>query len=392
MSKGLSVPIPCARISYGKKDISTDLAPYLLGLTFVDHLSGESDELDLRLEDADGRWRGPWYPGKGDSLTLEIGYEGGPMLPCGTLEIDEINWSFPPDEVGIRALGTGISIPSRTRKSQGYEKTNLASVVRAVAGRLGLTPAGEVADIPIDRVTQYQETDLAFLKRLAEEYGHTFKIAGSRCIFQHKDGIVAADSVKTLEVQDCTGGSARDKLKDIPSKVRVKKQDAASKSLKVYGQTSDGKLAVVGTNEAERQKKGQESRKTSGDELKICGRGTQAQLAAKGKAALADAELSRVAITLTLYGDPTLTAGLSVDLGSSFGAFGGKYLIKRASHTITRDGGYVTEIELCKSGAAGTANDKKAKGKTTGNALKVYGQNADGKLAVVGTSVQEQKK
>lgn len=355
---GVAVPVPVARIRYGKKDISADLAPYLLEATFVDHLSGESDELELRLEDTDGRWRGPWYPGKGDSLTAEIGYEGEKLLPCGSFEIDEIHWSFPPDEVSIRALGTGISIPSRTRRSQGYEKTTLGAVARAVAGRLGLTPAGEVADIPIDRVTQYQETDLAFLKRLASEYGHTFKISGRRCIFQRKDSVLAADAIKTLEITDCAGGSARDKLKDIPSKVKVKRQDTASKSLKVYGQASDGSLAVVGSNEAQRKKKGQASRTVSGDELKISGRGGQAQLEAKGKAALREAELSRVAVMLTLYGDPALTAGLSVDLGKSFGVLGGKYLVKEARHSISRDGGYVTQIELCKSGQAGSAKDK----------------------------------
>ena len=131
---------------------------------YVDHLSGESDELEVRLEDVDGRWRGPWYPGKGDKLRAEIGYAGEKFLPCGEFEIDEIGWSFPPDEVSIRALATGISTPSRTRKSKGYEKTTLAAVIRAVAKRLGLTPAGEVADIPIDRVTQYQESNLAFLE------------------------------------------------------------------------------------------------------------------------------------------------------------------------------------------------------------------------------------
>ncbi|WP_303236882.1 phage late control D family protein [uncultured Bilophila sp.] len=357
----LSAPVPCplVRLTYERKDISSDIAPYLVECSYVDHLSGESDELEVRLEDADGRWRGPWYPGKGDKLKAEIGYAGEKFLPCGEFEIDEIGWSFPPDEVSIRALATGISTPSRTRKSRGYEKTTLAAVIRAVAKRLGLTPAGEVADIPIDRVTQYQESDLAFLKRLAGEYGHAFKVCGKKLIFQHKNGVLAAKSVKTLEVTDCTGGNGRDKLKDIPAKVKVKKQDAGKKALKVYGKASDGSLAVVGTTETAQKKRGRKTKKTSSDELKITGRGSQAQLAAKGDAALRDAELERVRVSLTLYGDPELTAGLSVDLGESFGAFSGKYLIMQARHEISRDAGYRTELDLARTGNA-EKKEKKA--------------------------------
>ena len=229
MSGPVEVPVPQARIIYEGKDISADISPYLLSVGYTDRLSGESDELELRLEDTDGRWRGDWYPGKGDSLTVSIGYAGQEPVSCGSFEIDEIELSFPPDEVSIRALATGISVSCRTRKSKGYEKTTLAGVVRVVCGRLGLTPAGEVADIPLDRVTQYQESDLAFLTRLAGEYGHTFKISGKKMIFQRKDSVLTADSARTFKREDVTSCSFRDKLKDIPQKVKIKKQEPQKK-------------------------------------------------------------------------------------------------------------------------------------------------------------------
>lgn len=349
MSAG--VPAPQARIVYEGKDISADISPYLLGVSYTDKLSGESDELELRLEDTDGRWRGDWYPGKGDSLTVSIGYAGRELVSCGSFEIDEIELSFPPDEVSIRALATGISVSCRTRKSNGYEKTTLAGVVRVVCGRMGLTPAGEVADIPIDRVTQYQESDLAFLTRLAGEYGHTFKISGKKMIFQRRDGVLAADSVRTFKREDVTSCSFRDKLKDIPSKVKIKKQDAGTKALKVYGKGGDDSLAVVGTTEQARKQRGRASKTASGDELRIIGRGSQAQLVAKGDAALQDAELERCQAELSLVGDPSLRAGVSVELGKDFGAPAGKYLVTCSRHDMGRDG-YVTTLTLSRT--AGT--------------------------------------
>lgn len=88
------VPAPQARIIYEGKDISADISPYLLSVGYTDRLSGESDELELRLEDTDGRWRGDWYPGKGDSLAVSIGYAGQELVSCGSFEIDEIELSF----------------------------------------------------------------------------------------------------------------------------------------------------------------------------------------------------------------------------------------------------------------------------------------------------------
>lgn len=355
VSPSVDVPMPQARILYGQKDISSDISPYLISVSYTDRLSGESDELELRLEDTDGRWRGDWYPGKGDALTVSIGYAGQELVSCGSFEIDEIELSFPPDEVSIRALATGISVSCRTRKSKGYEKTTLAGVVRVVCGRLGLTPAGEVADIPIDRVTQYQESDLAFLTRLAGEYGHTFKISGKKMIFQRKDGVLAAESVRTFKREDVTSCSFRDKLKDIPKKVKIKKQDAGKKTLKVYGKGSDDTLAVVGTTTAAQKKRGKKSNTASGDELRIVGRGSQVQLEAKGNAALQDAELERCHAELALFGDPSLRAGVSVTLGEDFGAPAGKYLVTCSRHEISREG-YATTLTLART----AAGEKKA--------------------------------
>ena len=351
MIGAVDVPAPQARIVYEGKDISADISPYLVSVGYTDKLSGESDELELRLEDTDGRWRGDWYPGKGDSLAVSIGYAGQELVACGSFEIDEIELSFPPDEVSIRALATGITVSCRTRKSKGYEKTTLAGVVRVVCGRLGLTPAGEVADIPIDRVTQYHESDLAFLTRLAGEYGHTFKISGKKMIFQRRDGVLAAESVRTFKREDVSSCRFRDKLKDIPSKVKIKKQDAGKKGLKVYGKGSDDSLAVVGTTaQAQKKRKKKEAKTSSGDELRIVGRGSQAQLEAKGNAALQDAELERCQAELSLFGDPSLRAGVSVTLGEDFGAPAGKYLVTCSRHEISRSG-YVTTLTLSRTAA-----------------------------------------
>ena len=50
------VPHPVFMLSYGQKNITNDITPYVLSVTYTDYLSGQSDELEVELEDADGRW------------------------------------------------------------------------------------------------------------------------------------------------------------------------------------------------------------------------------------------------------------------------------------------------------------------------------------------------
>lgn len=129
------VPRPVFRLSYEQKDISSDVTPYVRSVTYTDYLQGQSDELEVELEDADGRWIGAWYPGMGDKLTLRIGYDGEPLLPCGSFEIDEIGFGGAPSIVTIRGLSTGVTVPVRTKEHKPYENTTpKASLVFSKSG------------------------------------------------------------------------------------------------------------------------------------------------------------------------------------------------------------------------------------------------------------------
>lgn len=47
-------------------DISQDIAPFLISVTYDDNRSGEADSIAVELEDRDGRFRGDWFPKKLD--------------------------------------------------------------------------------------------------------------------------------------------------------------------------------------------------------------------------------------------------------------------------------------------------------------------------------------
>ena len=208
-SKGLDgggsthpVTMPDFVLSYEDKDITADVAPYLISFSYTDYLEGQSDELQVEFEDTDGRWLRNWYPEQGDALSLGLGDQFTGLVSFGKFEIAEIEYNHPPSTVSLKALSTGITKSSRTLRGKAYENTTLASIVRQVAGRLKLEVTGTVKNIPIKRVTQYQERDIEFLARLAQEYGHSFKIVGNKLVFTDNAELKQRPAVAVLLPED----------------------------------------------------------------------------------------------------------------------------------------------------------------------------------------------
>ena len=321
-------------LSYEQKDITADIAPYLISLSYTDYLGEQSDELQVDFEDVDGRWLRSWYPEQGDALALSLGDQFTGLVSLGSFEIAEIEYSHPPSVVSLKALSTGITKANRTLQPRAYEKTTLAKIVRTVAGRLKLKPTGHVRDIAIARVTQYQERDIEFLTRLAKQYGHTFKIVGDKLVFTDNAKLAEQEPVAVLLPEDMLRVRLRDLIKGVPDKAVVTGYDPKTK--KAYaGERKSKKLRPKA------------KRATSGDTLKIIpNKGeSQAQTDARADAALAAAQEEQCAGNITLFGNAKLVAGQIVELKNS-GKFSGRYLVKQARHEYRRSSGYTTELEV----------------------------------------------
>src|SRR5690606_2336892 len=125
-------------------------------------------------EDIPGRWRAGWWPSEGDRLTVQMGLEGSPLLDAGNFSVVDVEARGAPDTVTINALAAPKSAAMRTPYERGFDDTNLQSLVQLMADELDLTVLGDVAPLALIRVTQHNETNLAFLRRLARDYGYAF--------------------------------------------------------------------------------------------------------------------------------------------------------------------------------------------------------------------------
>jgi len=140
-------------VTYEGRNITAELLPMITALTFTDKLKGEADEVVIDMHDIDGVWKNTWYPAKGDRLEVGIGYEGEPLLDCGKFQVDEIEFSGPPDTVQLRALSMAVNSTLRTKRSSAHEGIPLREIAQTIADRNGLeivdgtvrTDAGAVA-------------------------------------------------------------------------------------------------------------------------------------------------------------------------------------------------------------------------------------------------------
>lgn len=334
----LTVSQPDFQLFYGKSNITTDVKPYLKELTYTDYLADQSDELQVTFEDIEGKWIRNWFPTQGDELRLLLGYVGAPLINLGAFEIDEIEWSHDRQSgtvVTLRALSTGFNKANRTLKPKAYENTTLAAIVRDVAKRLKLNVTGTVENIPIKRVTQYQERDVEFLTRLAHEYNHSFKIVGKTLVFTTMQSLEQRAAVATLDLTQTLAIRLRDRIKDAVKKVEVAGFDVnEKKTLKASQETK-----------SKRPRKKQ-AKASNEDTLKVVTRGeSQEQINARADAALHQQNDEQQAGDITVIGDPKLVAGNTIML-AQMGMFSGKYLIKSAHHSFSRSNGYTTSLEI----------------------------------------------
>ncbi|NTU68922.1 MAG: Cro/Cl family transcriptional regulator [Chlorobiaceae bacterium] len=322
-------------LEYSGKDISANIAPYILDITYNDVLQGESDDVEINLTDADHRWKNGWFPQKGDEIVLSIGYEGAALVKCGTYQVDEVEINGPPDTVSLRALSAGVTESLRTKNTVAYENKTLGEIASGIAKKHGLTLIGIISEAKRlrrpRRITQRTETDLEFLKRLGEIEGVIFTIKDKQLVWHDQDELDAANAITVINRTDMIRYTFRAKTDEVYKACQVSYHDPKTKKLVTHTEKATGV--------------------TTGDTLKLterCEGKTDAIL--KAKAALRDRNGRQVEGAVTVSGAPRLAAGGNVDI-KGIGVLDGSYQIQKARHMMTRSGGYTTEVELSTNSA-----------------------------------------
>ncbi|WP_456436930.1 phage late control D family protein [Desulfurobacterium sp.] len=327
------IRIPVWNMLWNGKNVTDYLTPYVLSVTYEDVYHGESDTIEITIENRDLRWLQSWYPEKGDTVVLNIGYKGEPHLPCGEFEIDEIEFSgsrTSGDTVHLRGIATQFKKSIREKRTIAYENTTLSKIVKLIAERNGMNAVIELdADPTFKRIDQKQKADLTFLRELAEKYNASVKVQGNTVYFISNDRLKDRKPALTIERKDVISYSLRDKTHNIYKGIIIAYHDPKTKKLLKYKEDWTGYKA--GADYLKINEKVE-----SLEEAKIRARAERHKYDSKEKTG-----------RITMPGNSQIMAGLVVAL-NGFGLMNGNWLIERTRHTISRAGGWIVEMEVRK--------------------------------------------
>lgn len=324
------IPRPAVKIVYKTGSEDVNISKYLETLTYKDYEKDQSDELELRIKDSDNIFLNNLYPRKGAKISAKIGYTGDQLLNCGIFTVDEISTEDSDNGVYItlRALAASINAPLRERNTRYFIDKTLVQIAKWIGALHGYTVGGSEGFIKLPRVDQYKETDLAFLRRIAEEHGYIFKLTDTVITFIKAENLEESKPLSTLKKSDISYLTLND--------TSAKTYNACS--VKYYSPKKGKYLSVTVKGTKEDVK-----RETMKLDVKCQ---TKEEAIARANAALKKGQ-STIEGDITLKrGNRYCIAGANFNL-TEYGVLNGKYHIKSSTHTISADN-YETSCEVIK--------------------------------------------
>ena len=126
-------------INFGGADVTQDIKPYLLSVTYTDNEEDAADDLQIRIQDRDDVWLQSWLEEviqaaaaaklKISAVIKPENWGNDATLPTGDFELDSVAPSGPPAAIVIKGTSLPFSTPIRqTKKSKAWESYNLSGI------------------------------------------------------------------------------------------------------------------------------------------------------------------------------------------------------------------------------------------------------------------------
>lgn len=330
---------PEFRVVANTVDITNTISDRLVGITLTDEAGIQSDVIDIVLADHDPE-KPIQMPDTGAELEVLFGYDGV-LLPMGLFVVDEIELSGWPGTMTIRGKAApyntskGGKTDLQTQKSRSWPKgTKLDDLVAKIAKEHGMEPAvsDSLKSITLPHFDQTDESDMSFLVRVAKRYDALAKPAGGKLVMAKRGESKSASGESLPAIQVTADMVSRYQM-------TLAKRDSPGTVIAYYHQNRSAKKIEVKLGKGEPVRR---LRHWYPDEDSA----KQAAQAELDKRARGENK-----ITLTMPGDPLLAAESPINIRGIRGGVDGDWLVSRATHNMTKSGGYVCDVECEKPGA-----------------------------------------
>ncbi|MFB0692540.1 phage late control D family protein [Agrobacterium pusense] len=339
----------------------------LLSLTVTDEEGMKSDTVDIELNDGPPNFLA--IPRKGAMISVKMGF-GDDLVPKGIFTADKVNVDCLPYKMSISGKAADLrSGKLKERQERSWDKSKLGDILSQIASESGLTPAvdDDLADFEYDWLAQQDESNINFLRRLAERHNGLFAVKQRRLIFTRLGSGLSASGAPLGSII-----LTPEKIKVGSLKVEINDRTKYSKVVAYY-QDSDKAERVEIDADAD----------ADGDSVYRLPE-PYASPAEADKAAQAKAkELQRGegSVSVTVIGDAGIDAGLPLLFADVRpGVDGVPYIIKTAKTSYTKTGA----LEVAVSGRlydGKSATEKSAGTESGGSNATPDASKATGKIA-----------
>lgn len=329
---------PSFRIEANGTDITEALRDRLLEIKVTDEAGVTSDRLEITLDDREHKVP---YPPKDATFKVWLGYEPPGTLPAymGSFKLDEVEVGSGPRSMTIRAKAADFSGGYREPKTRSWHDTTVGEIVRKVAAenKLETRVGDELAAIKVAHIDQTEESDAAFLTRIAGQNGAVAKPADGHLLFvkrgEGKTVSGAPAPTFTLRPADVTSWKAKLAERGSFGAVETYWQDHA---------TGERKSVKAGSGET-----------TFRDRLPYA---SEAEAKSAAESQLDKGESGKATVDLTLPGRPDLFAECLLALEGFRSEVNGSYSIKSVEHSLTTQS-YSSRISAEIKGGGGAESD-----------------------------------
>lgn len=174
--------IPAFKISIEDKDLTAIVSPRLVNLTLNLCRGDESDQLDISLDDSDGKLA---LPPRGAQIALALGWQSSGLVDMGKFTVDEVEHSGAPDTITLRARSANLIDKFKRQEERSFHNTTLGAIIELIAfnNELESGISARLRDIVIKHIDQTHESDAAFLRRLGKKYDAVATVKNGKLLF-----------------------------------------------------------------------------------------------------------------------------------------------------------------------------------------------------------------
>lgn len=336
---------PAFRIEANGGDITRLIADRLISLRLNEQAEQQSDSMEISLDDRDKRVP---VPANGTWFRVWLGYSTGNRTPVymGAFAVDEVELSAGPRSMVIKATASNTAPTlQKEQRTKSWHNTTLGAVVQEIAGRHNVVPVikGPLASQQITHEDQTNESDQAFLTRLAEKFRATIKPADGKLVVVPRAAADNAGNV-TIRADEVTTWRAPLKNRGAYGGVKARYLDRSTNTEKVVTAGQAGAALPVF------------------EEKQLFKSQAEAQKAADSR--LQSLRAGEVRVSITLPGRPDVNAEGLVTLQGFRPEVDGTWNVRQVTHDLGSSG-YVTTVEC---GAQGEENDAWTSGRDRGTA------------------------